>query len=78
MKWNEITDYYRKRPARFKAIQYTRELLPLPPDTTEFETGEVYHKTTLLKESDWIVLDIEAEKTYILTDDVFTLVFEGV
>ena len=48
--WNSVTDFFRKKPVRFKAVQ--------------------------LENGDWAVLDIETGKTVILTDDVFSMVFE--
>jgi len=64
--WNEITSLYRRRPARFKAIQYESNMIGLPDGILEAEYG------------DWFVYDIESEKTYVLKDDVFGLVFESV
>lgn len=70
MYWDDVTDFYRKKPARFKAVQYV-DGEELPPVRN---IGDVTDAT--LQDGDWVVLDIEADRTFILKDDIFSLVFE--
>jgi hypothetical protein len=83
--WDEITNCYRKKPARYKAIQYEVGMFPLPPDTSYMmEHGSTESvlvvstgsKVVALEPSDWIVLDLETNRTVVLKDDIFHLVFE--
>jgi hypothetical protein len=86
--WDEVTDLFRKRPARFKAVQYySKNMDLLPPDvsymTNPDDNQEVLvvcqgQKVTLLEINDWIVLDIETGKTYVMKEDMFSLIFERV
>lgn len=85
LNWDEVTNFYRKRPARFKAVQYEKGMDPLPPDvaymTNPDDNQEVLvvcqgEKVTLLDAGDWIVLDIETGKTHVMKEDVFEIVFE--
>ena len=85
--WEEVTDLFCKKPARFKAIQFVKDMELLPPDvsymTNPDDNQEVLvvcqgQKVTLLEINDWIVLDIETGKTYVMKEDVFSLVFERV
>lgn len=86
--WDDITDFYRKKPARFKAMQYVKGMELLPPDVSYMTNPDdnqkvlvVCHsrdKTTLIEENDWLVLDIETDKTHVMKEDIFNLVFEMV
>jgi len=69
--WDDVTDFYRKRPARFKAIQYETGK-DLPPFYQYWDQ----RKEFVLEDGDWVVLEIETNKTIILKDDVFNLIFE--
>ncbi len=59
--WDDIA-CYRKRPARYKAVQYEENMLGFPPEA---------------KHGDWLVLDLETEHVHLVNDAVFALVFEG-
>jgi hypothetical protein len=83
--WDKITTYYRKKPARFKAVQYTKGMEVLPPNVTcmpssthEISVVHLEDKINLIEDGDWLVRDLETGKTHILKDDVFNLVFEGI
>jgi len=84
--WDEVDSYYRKKPVRFKAVQLDLGSYSLPPDvaymTNPDDNQEVLvlcqgEKVTPIKDGDWIVLEIETNKTYVLSDDIFSLVFEA-
>jgi len=69
--WDDVTDFYRKAPARFKAVQYEKGV-ELPP------FKNLFHNEIVLNEGDWVVLDIETDRTFILKETIFSLVFEKV
>ena len=73
MDWNDVTDFYRKKPARFKAIQYEKGK-ELPPYHRYWDP----RKEFILEDGDWVVLEIETDKTFILKDEIFNFVFEKV
>jgi len=76
--WNEITTYYRKKPARFKAFQYNKDTGLLPPGISRSEDGSVFleSKINIVEDTDWLILDLFTGKIHLLKDDVFNLVFE--
>jgi len=61
MDWSDIP-VYRKRPARYKAVQYLE--------------GDELPKDVCAVLGDWIVLDVLKDNIFVLKDDVFDLVFE--
>ena len=74
--WDDVTDFYRKRPTRFKAIQYEKGK-DLPPYRQQWNHS-FRMVEDLLEGGDWVVLEIETNKTFILKDEIFNLVFERV
>jgi hypothetical protein len=70
---------FRRKPSRFKAVQYTKDS-QLPPNTfllgntlfLEKESGITCH----VHDSNWIVKDLQKNTINVITDDVFNLIFE--
>ena len=72
--WNDVP-VYRKRPARWKAVQYLRGK-PLPPDARVDLKGDMYLAGQRILEGDWAVLDLLTCQVVIVDDRVFPFVFE--
>ena len=75
---------YRKRPARFKAVQYIKDE-PLPPDThymksadglTEVLVTSIRDLTYQIDEGDWLVKDLLTGESCVVRNAVFELLFE--
>jgi hypothetical protein len=81
--WNELDSLYRKRPARYKAVQYIKgaKLPPgLIPEVNEKLRATVETapgKFTPLDEGDWVVLDLVRQDTFVVKDNLFYKLFEG-
>jgi hypothetical protein len=76
MNWNDIPSY-RKKPNRFKAIQYL-ENDQLPTDAVHVDDkGRSWCAGKKIRYGDWIVLDLMTSRISVVPDDIFNLVFEG-
>jgi len=83
--WDDVTSLYRKKPARFKAIQYNKDEL-LPPDTSFMLSPDGKDKvlvaslgndrTVLMEDGSWLVKDLLTNLTCVLPDTVFNMLFE--
>jgi len=70
---------FRRKPSRFKAVQYIKEN-QLPPNTfllgntlfLEKENGV----TCPVHDGNWVVKDLQKNTLNVITDDVFNLIFE--
>lgn len=85
--WDDVTSLYRKKPARFKAIQYNKNEL-LPPDTSFMLSSDGKDqvlvaslgndRTVLMEEGSWLVKDMLTGISCVIKNEVFEMLFEEV
>jgi hypothetical protein len=64
MDWKDVPSY-REKPTRYKAVQYL--------EGEELPNG-ILEQT--LVEGDWVVRDLLTGRVYVVSEDVFDLIFE--
>jgi hypothetical protein len=87
--WDDVTSLYRKKPARFKAVQFNKDeaiTTSLPPDTYCMSCPDgslalvatlTGNQSAVMNDGDWLVRDLLTDATFVLRDDVFHVLFES-